>query len=180
MVRGAWQATVHGVEKSQTWLKRLSTYAHCLRKLHNWAACTSVTKVSNPVQLLTSWTCFLGFATCKAADCHESGDGQPLAPCSSFWSVSAFSRVGKGPRGRQEDDWDCCELVLFLSGTGGCFKQSFLLTVALRVSLEIPVHISIPHCWSFLASNSLDGSNCISISALSPTASSSTLKKAGS
>ena len=26
MDRGAWQTTVHGVTKSQTWLKRLSTY----------------------------------------------------------------------------------------------------------------------------------------------------------
>ena len=28
MYSGAWQATVHGVAKSQTWLKRLSTHAH--------------------------------------------------------------------------------------------------------------------------------------------------------
>jgi len=28
MDRGAWQATVHGVAKSQTWLKRLSTHTH--------------------------------------------------------------------------------------------------------------------------------------------------------
>ena len=26
MDRGAWQATIHGVAKSQTWLKRLSTH----------------------------------------------------------------------------------------------------------------------------------------------------------
>lgn len=62
------------------------------------------------------------------------GGGQPLAPGSSFWSVPAFFRVGKGPGGRREDDRNCCELVLFLSGTGGCFKQSFPLTVALRIA----------------------------------------------
>ena len=28
MDRGAWRATVHGVAKSQTWLKRLSKHAH--------------------------------------------------------------------------------------------------------------------------------------------------------
>ena len=28
MDRGAWAAAVHGVTKSQTWLKRLSTQAH--------------------------------------------------------------------------------------------------------------------------------------------------------
>ena len=28
MDRGAWQATVHGVTQSQTWLKRLSTHTH--------------------------------------------------------------------------------------------------------------------------------------------------------
>ena len=30
MDRGAWQATVHGVTKSQTQLKRLSTHIHIL------------------------------------------------------------------------------------------------------------------------------------------------------
>ena len=30
MDRGAWRATVHGVEKSRTRLKRLSTHTHCL------------------------------------------------------------------------------------------------------------------------------------------------------
>ena len=30
MDRGAWKATVHGVAKSQTQLKRLSTHAHVL------------------------------------------------------------------------------------------------------------------------------------------------------
>ena len=28
--KGAWQATVHGVAKSQTWLKRLSIEEQCL------------------------------------------------------------------------------------------------------------------------------------------------------
>ena len=30
--RGAWQVTVHGVTKSQTRLKRLSTHAQCMIK----------------------------------------------------------------------------------------------------------------------------------------------------
>ena len=30
MDRGAWRATVHGVSKSRTWLKRLGTHAHTL------------------------------------------------------------------------------------------------------------------------------------------------------
>ena len=32
MDRGAWQATVHGVAKSQTQLKQLSTHAHVVLK----------------------------------------------------------------------------------------------------------------------------------------------------
>ena len=34
MDRGAWQATIHGVTKSQTWLKRLSTTAQPPHPLH--------------------------------------------------------------------------------------------------------------------------------------------------
>ena len=35
--RGAWVATVHVVEKSQTHLKRLSTYTHLVLQSHSWA-----------------------------------------------------------------------------------------------------------------------------------------------
>ena len=34
MGRGAWQATVHGVTKSQTQPKQLSTHMHTCQKLH--------------------------------------------------------------------------------------------------------------------------------------------------
>ena len=37
MDREAWQATVHGVSKSQTWLKRLSMYRHACIYLHSLA-----------------------------------------------------------------------------------------------------------------------------------------------
>lgn len=77
-------------------------------------------------------------------------------------------------------DQNCHELVSALSGIGRCFKQAFPLMVAFGVSLKIPVHISIPNCRSVLTNDSLHGSNCISVSALSLTASSSTLRKAGS
>ena len=30
--RGAWRATVHGIEKGQTWLKQLSTAKHSLKE----------------------------------------------------------------------------------------------------------------------------------------------------
>ena len=33
---GAWQATVHGVRKSRTWLKRLSMHSFAIWIYHNW------------------------------------------------------------------------------------------------------------------------------------------------
>lgn len=49
--------------------------------------------------------------------------------------------------------------------------------VAFGVSLEIPIHIDIPNCWSSLTSDSLDDRNCIAVSALSLTTSSQPLGK---
>ena len=37
MDRGAWWATVHGVTKSQTWLKWLSMYTHCSEETKSFA-----------------------------------------------------------------------------------------------------------------------------------------------
>lgn len=148
--------------------KLLSTCAHSLCKLPNWAACTSVTKVSNPVQLLTSWTWFLGLAHARQLTIMNGG-----RPASSSWLIilvsSCLLQGWQGPRGGEAGGWPellWAGIVPFWNwwmfqavfSSHGCFKD----------------------CWSLLTSSSLDGSNCISISALSPTAASSTLKKAGS
>ena len=52
MDRGAWQATVHSVTKSQTWLKQLSTHIWhrevysipCDTILDAWGWCTGMTQ----------------------------------------------------------------------------------------------------------------------------------------
>ena len=58
MDRGAWQATVHGVTKSQTRLKRLSMHA-----LENTLFCP----IFDDVNLLSQLRKFLSVFHCKAA-----------------------------------------------------------------------------------------------------------------
>ena len=57
MDRGAWEATVHGVAKSWTWLKWLSTHIHTLSQLLlvRWALVSSVQSLSSVWLFVTPW-----------------------------------------------------------------------------------------------------------------------------
>ena len=57
MHRGAWQAIVHGVAKSRTWLKWLSTHIHTLSQLLlvRWDLVNSVQSLSSVRLFVTPW-----------------------------------------------------------------------------------------------------------------------------
>ena len=55
MDRGAWQATVHRLEKSQTWLKWLSTHMHMgILDLTFWGTTSLFSTAAEPLYIPTS------------------------------------------------------------------------------------------------------------------------------
>ena len=83
MDRGAWGATVHGVTKSQTWLKRLSTHMH---QPPGTRLCSVVSKRcrTSRTRLMHELPC-LGFCgiLCKAKDAGWPPSALPETLCAS-------------------------------------------------------------------------------------------------
>ena len=83
MDRGAWRATVHGVTKSQTWLKRLSTHTH---QPPGTRLCSVVSKRcrTSRTRLVHELPC-LGFCgiLCKAKDAGWPPSALPETLCAS-------------------------------------------------------------------------------------------------
>ena len=102
MNRGAWRVTAHGVAKSRTQLKRLSTHANVHMEI-NFSFNIFQENLLQKKRKRCHRTCCSGEGSCPSQDILCSGTfipgdrvaAAPRAPCSGRGGLSLLSREGK-------------------------------------------------------------------------------------